>query len=171
MKKAFKKITVIVVLVFTSLLLAQPQDNPPVEKEHCGECEAMAPAPVIGIPNLTDAQREQIQTLHIKHLKEILPIESELQIKGLELAALWSAEKLDTRAIVAKVKEINDLRSKLELARVNQQIEIYNLLTPEQRKQFRPQGVTGRGMMGRMRRGLRGQNRMGPGSMPCCPER
>ncbi|GEM_PF-3310946 len=98
------------------------------------------PAPMIGppIPDLTDTQQEQLQALQLKHLKEILPIENEIQIKRLELIGLWQAEKLEAQKIIAKVKELSELKNKLALAKVNHQIEIYKILTPEQRKSFLP---------------------------------
>ncbi len=181
MRKVITSIAIIGVLVWAGIAGAQEENRPPAAAEvmpapaehHC-EHEAMKP-PLMGIPNLTDAQREQIRALRLKHLKEVLPVESELRVKKLELAGLWDAEKLDTKAIVAKVKEIGELRNKLELARVQHKIEVYKLLTPEQRKLWRGGGGIGRGMMRRMRRGFpggcHGQEGPRPGAMPCCPER
>ncbi|NPV14767.1 Spy/CpxP family protein refolding chaperone [candidate division WOR-3 bacterium] len=177
-------IAVLALLVVTGWAIAQspkPEQTPaPVEQPMAPPCHEMG-MPGMGkmnMPELTDAQREQIQNLRIKHLKEVMPMETELKIKDLELAMLWQAEKFDAKQIIAKVKEINELRNKLELARVNHQIEIYNLLTPEQRKAFRPGMGMGRGMMrgrGGMGRRARqchfGEGLDGPGAMPCCPQR
>lgn len=155
MKRASKiaTITVLALLVVAGWAVGQsanPEPKPaPVEQPVAPPWHKMG-MPEMGmmnIPGLTDAQREQIQSLRIKHLKEVMPLETDLRIKNLELAMLWQAAKLDAKQIVAKVKEINELRNKLELARVNHQIEIYNLLTPEQRKVFRPGIGMGRGMM------------------------
>jgi Spy/CpxP family protein refolding chaperone len=104
---------------------------------------------------LTEDQQQQADELRMKQLKETMPIETDVQIKRMELDALWRAEDLDGKKIVAKVKEISSLQARLQLARTNQRLGFYKLLTPEQRKQAR--GM--RGMMGRQRgmRGIRGK--------------
>jgi Spy/CpxP family protein refolding chaperone len=99
------------------------------------------------MPEMTAEQLDKMDGLRISHLTETAPIRTDLRIKEMELAALWRAEKLDGKRIVAKFKEISDLRAKLELAQVNHQLEVYNLLTPEQRKAWRPPMMGGRGMM------------------------
>ncbi|MGB9743056.1 MAG: Spy/CpxP family protein refolding chaperone [candidate division WOR-3 bacterium] len=141
------------------------------------KAEAPAPMPVMAppMPQLTDAQREQIQNLRLKHLKEILPLETDLRIKQLELATLWTADKLDPKAIIAKVKELNELKNKLELTRVNHRLEIAQLLTPEQRKQM--WNILGPGMGMGMGRRMKYRHRMipadqlGPQEPNCCPQK
>ncbi len=127
------------------------------------------------MPQLTDAQREQIRNLRIKHLKEILPLQTELRIKELELQILWEADKLDSKAIIAKFKEISELRNKLELARVNHRLEIAQILTPQQRKHMHPMSGIGMGpgMGRRMMRRHRWmeQNQFGPLEPNCCPQK
>jgi len=137
--------------------------------------ENPAPAPMMAppIPQLTEEQRVKIQELRLKHMKEILPLETDLQIKRLELENLWTADKLDAKAIIAKVKEINELQNKLELTRVNHRLEIAQILTPEQRRQM--QDMLGPGM-GRPRRMMRRHRCMqheqfGPEEPNCCPNR
>ncbi|MGQ9707753.1 MAG: Spy/CpxP family protein refolding chaperone [bacterium] len=135
------------VLVIAGWLMAEP----PAQAEDL-------PMPAMAgwdIPNLSDVQREQILALRIKHLKEVLPMESDIRIKQLELKALWQEEKFDAKQIVAKVKEIGELQTKLELARVNHRIEIYKILTPEQKKMFRPGIGHGWNMRQRMNRRCR----------------
>ncbi len=172
------------VLVFVGWATAQPGPGchqeqktapanlqlPPAEPEPM----SMRRMGMMHLPELTDKQREQIRELRIRHLREIMPMETEIQIKEMELDALWQVEKFDAQGIVAKVKEIGELRTKLELARVNHQIEIYKMLTPEQRKSFRPWWgkMMMRGMMGRKWRQMHGGgNMMELGTMPCCPQR
>ncbi|MEO0070820.1 MAG: Spy/CpxP family protein refolding chaperone [candidate division WOR-3 bacterium] len=157
MKKLTKLNCLLVIagaLVFTGWAMAQEPKEEPALEEH--PPMMMPPLGLMDLPNLTDAQREQIQALRIKHLKEILPIETEVRIKEIELDALWQAEKFDAKEIIAKVKEIGELKNKLELARVKQRIEIYKILTPEQRKTLR----RGFGMRKNMRREMRKRFRL-----------
>ncbi len=150
------KLSIALLSVVTSLLLAQePESKVHPEEGCCGKCPEMA-GPPMGLLNLTEEQEKQIQALRIKHLKEVLPIETEIKIKEIELEDLWQAEKIDAKGIVAKVKEIGELRNKLELAKVNHRIEVYKLLTPEQRKVFRWHRFgSGEGMRERLRRRMR----------------
>jgi len=114
--------------------------------------------------DLTEAQHEKMDQLRMSFLKETMPLKTDIKLKEMELNALWRAEKLNTKAIVAKVKEIAGIRTKLEVARVNRRINRYNVLTPEQQKNARHMlGRRGRGKMRGMRRGMRqgrGQGRM-----------
>jgi Spy/CpxP family protein refolding chaperone len=107
---------------------------------------------------LTEEQQGKIDQLRIGHLKKMMPLRTDLQVKQMELGALWRADELNSKAIVAKVKEISGLRGQLELERVNHRLALYQVLTPEQRKMaHRFLGRFG----GRGRRGMRG----GPGMM------
>ncbi|MCX7731652.1 MAG: Spy/CpxP family protein refolding chaperone [candidate division WOR-3 bacterium] len=155
-------------------LLAQEQNAP---QPQMPQMPMMEPMMEPMMPQLTDAQREQLQSLRIKHLKEIMPLETELRIKELELQALWDADKLDSKAIIAKVKELSELRNKLELTRTNHRLEIAQLLTPEQRRQMRHMFGMGMGPgMGMGRRMMRRhrcmeQKQFGPQEPNCCPQK
>lgn len=158
---------VITLMLIASWVLAQPcprEEKGTVPKDasqavececKCSEQQTIEPMGFMDLPNLTDAQEEQIQNLRLKHLKEMLPIETEIRIKEIELDALWQGEKFDVKQIIAKVKEIGELRNKLELARVNQRIEIYKILTPEQRKILRRGFGMEKGMWREMRKRFR----------------
>jgi len=125
--------------------------------------QGMMPGPAM--PDMTPEQLEKVDALRTAHLKEMLPLRTDLQVKEIELDALWRADEPDVKKIVAKVKEIGDLRQKMEVARINHQFDIRKLMTPEQRKAMKKQGP---GMMGRgMGRGMRGMMR---GQMDCCPQ-
>ena len=124
------------------------------------------------MPEMTAEQLDKMDALRVSHLKEMMPLKTDLRIREMELAALWRADKLDAKKIVAKVKELSDLRGKMQLAKVNHHLDVYNLLTPEQRKAWRPPMMGGRGKMrGMGRRMMRGamMDDMG-GPMGCCPE-
>lgn len=112
------------------------------------------PMGMMGIPDLTPQQLDKIDDLRIEHIKEIAGFRTDLQLRQIELARLWRADKLDGNKLVAKIREINELRGKIQVAKVNHHLAIYNLLTPEQRKFFRPPMMDGPDMPG-----------MGPGRM------
>ena len=119
------------------------------------------------IPDVTPEQMEKCDAMRVAYMKTVLPIQTDIQVAEIELDALWRAEKLDAKKIVAKVSEIGGLRQKLELAMVNHRIDMYNLMTPDQRKAMRKMHMGGgRGMMhgkGRgMGRGMKGAGSQGP---------
>jgi len=125
------------------------------------------------MPDMTPEQLEKVDAMRVAHMKTVMPIRTDIQVAEIELDALWRAEKLDAKKIVAKVNEIGGLRQKLELAMVNHRIDMYNLMTPDQQKAMRKMHMGGgRGMMrgkgkgqgmGRgMRGGTKGAGPQGP---------
>jgi len=109
------------------------------------------------IPDLTPDQMDKMDAMRVTHLKTVLPIRTDIQVAEIELDALWRADKLDHKKIIAKVTEIGGLRQKLELAMVNHRIDTYNLLTPDQQKAVRKMRLgRGRGMTRGQGRGMRG---------------
>jgi Spy/CpxP family protein refolding chaperone len=120
------------------------------------------------IPDMTPEQMDKFDAMRVSHMKTVMPIRTDIQVAEIELDALWRAEKLDAKKIVAKVNEIGGLRQKLELAMVNHRIDMYNLMTPDQRKAMRKMHMgMGRGMMGKgMGHGMRGMMRGGMGGCP-----
>ena len=126
--------------------------------------QGMMPGPAM--PDMTPEQLEKIDILRAAHLKEMSPLRTDLQLKEIELEALWRADEPDAKKIIARVKEIGDIREKMEIARINHQFDMRKLMTPEQRKAMKKMGM-GRGMMGKgMGRGMRG---MKCGPMGGCP--
>lgn len=126
--------------------------------------QGMMPGPAM--PDMTPEQLEKIDILRAAHLKEMSPLRTDLQLKEIELEALWRADEPDAKKIIAKVKEIGGVREKMEIARINHQFDMRKLMTPEQRKAMKGMGM-GRGMMGKgIGRGMRG---MKCGPMGGCP--
>jgi len=119
--------------------------------------QGMMPGPAM--PDMTPEQLEKVDALRTAHVKEMIPLRADLEVKEIELDALWRADEPDAKKIVAKVTEIGNLRQKMEIGRINHQFDMRKLMTPEQRKAMKKMGM-GRGMMGRgMGRGMRGMRR------------
>ncbi len=111
------------------------------------------------IPNLAADQSTQIQTLRDAFLKEIEPIQNDLQTKRTELQSLWSDPKADSAAITAKQKEMWDLQSQIREKTANLKLEVRKVLTPEQLAQLPASGPGagfGPGMGFGPRMGMRG---------------
>jgi Spy/CpxP family protein refolding chaperone len=105
------------------------------------------------MPDLTADQWVKMDAARAEHMRTVGPMQTDLAIKKLELTALWRAENIDAKKIMAKVNEISSVKAKLDAAKVDHMITMYNILTSDQRKSMRM------GMHGMM------QKRMMPGMM------
>jgi Spy/CpxP family protein refolding chaperone len=117
--------------------------------------------------NLTPEQQTKLGELKEKHWKDTVSLRNEMQIRRLELRTLWTAPTPDKNKILAKQKELNELRDKMQAGATDFQLDIRKALTPEQAAQL---GTLGPGMgfhhgMGRMRMGQQGPCG-GPGQGP-----
>lgn len=113
--------------------------------------------------NLTPEQKTKLTELKEKQWKETVSLRNEMQTKRLELRTLWTAPSPDKDKVLAKQKEINELRDKLQAKATDFRLETRKILTPEQAAQIGTGGPGmgfGGGMMGM------GGHRMGRQS-PC----
>jgi Spy/CpxP family protein refolding chaperone len=155
--------------------LAQPAPAQPAPKP-AAAVQAPMPCDMRGMqgmmqgpmmPDMTPEQLEKVDALRTGHLKEMLPLRTDLQVKEIELDALWRADEPDAKKIIAKVKEIGGIREKMEIARINHQFDMRKLMTPEQRKAMKKMGMRP-GMKGKgMGRGMRGMMRGQMGGQGC----
>lgn len=101
------------------------------------------------MPDMTNEQLDKMDAQRIAHLRTVGPIRTDIAVRQFELAALWRAENLDAKKIIAKVNEISALKAKLDAAMAENMIAMRGVLTPEQRKAMRSgmHGMMGGGMM------------------------
>ena len=120
--------------------------------------------------NLTPEQNQKMQALRESFFKETLPLRNEMGIKQLELRTLWAQTNPDQDKILAKQKEVNALREKLQEKSTLHRLEMRKVLTPEQQAQIATYGPgfgRGHGMKGGMMGGGSGPGRgMGYGGCP-----
>ena len=88
------------------------------------------------IPDLTEKQKADIEKIQLDAQKEMLPITNGLGVKRAELQTLRTAEKVDQKAIDAKVKEIGELRTQMMALRESKIQNIRNVLTDDQKVIF-----------------------------------
>ncbi len=86
--------------------------------------------------DLTVEQQEQIKTLRIKHLEQMLPYRNEMQEKRAKLQTLRTAKNVDMKAINNLIDEKAMLKADQMKARAAHHQEIRSLLTDEQRIVF-----------------------------------
>ena len=96
--------------------------------------EHRKPGPMI--PDLTEEQEEQMQTLRTDHLKAILPMRNELAEMNARLQTLSTADNADMSQINGLIEEMGALKMQMMKAGVAHRQEIRKLLTDEQRVVF-----------------------------------
>ncbi|MFZ0052576.1 MAG: Spy/CpxP family protein refolding chaperone [Desulfobaccales bacterium] len=77
-----------------------------------------------GHMNLTPEQAAKLFDVKEKFLTDTAALRKQLFVGRAEMAALWKAENPDEKAIVAKVKELSDLRGQMMEKRVLLHLEI-----------------------------------------------
>lgn len=111
-----------------------------------------------GIPDLTEAQKEQIQKLRTAHLKEMQDFRNQVGENRARHRTLMTAAKADQKAIDANIDEYTKLRNQMMKKQAAHRQQIRNLLTDDQKVFF-----DNRGMKGLQGEGMRGRGMRGPG--------
>jgi zinc resistance-associated protein len=114
-----------------------------------------------GMMNLNPEQSGKLFDLRQKFLDDTAKVRKQMFITRSELAKLWQASKPDEKAIIAKQKELNNLRSEMQAKGVAFMVAA---------RQIDPQFGYGygRGWGHGMGRGMWGRG-MGPGGGYYCP--
>ncbi|MEJ2103150.1 MAG: Spy/CpxP family protein refolding chaperone [Ignavibacteriaceae bacterium] len=86
--------------------------------------------------NLTDEQMDKIETLRFSNQKEMIDLRANLEKKQVELAELKNTINFSRDAYLNKINEIIAAKNKIEIARANHQMDVYQLLTDQQKKDW-----------------------------------
>jgi Spy/CpxP family protein refolding chaperone len=87
--------------------------------------------------NLTDEQKSKIEDLRITHQEKMIDLKANLEKKILALKELRVKGNIDRNSVIAAVKDINQAKDEIALARANNIMDIYETLTPDQQKILR----------------------------------
>jgi len=116
--------------------------------------------------NLTAEQTAKTNALREAYLKDIKPLQDKMFNKRGDLKLLWLQTNPNKDKIIAVQKEIRALRDKMQDKMTSYQLDIINVLTPEQQeklKSLKMRHVFGPGMGGRQWHGGPGYHGGGPG--------
>jgi len=112
---------------------------------------------------LDEKQREELREIKSRAMKETIRKRADGCIAGIELKDLLDKDPVNIKAVEAKLKQIEALKTETHLSLIRAKEEVKSKLTPEQRKKFREmlekEPGMGPPMMGRMM----------PGSMSIIP--
>jgi Spy/CpxP family protein refolding chaperone len=124
MKKAFIIIAVIIasVAVLSSAYAMQPAEKTGHHREFCFKKNL----------NLSDKQLASMKELRNNFLNDTRDLRYNLEIKRIEMRKLFTDPKTDDAALLAKQKEISELRQQLSEKKAQMRIDWRKILTPEQ---------------------------------------
>ena len=129
MKKAIVALGLVAVMLLgVSYVYAQEQGNPPGHgwmhgQKHQGQWNKL---------NLTPEQKVKFRELRRKFIGENAQLIGGLVAKRLELRSLWTDPKADSKTILAKERELRDLKNRMKDKVVQYKLEFRKSLTPEQ---------------------------------------
>ncbi len=90
-----------------------------------------------GKAGLTEEQRAELEDLFVATEKQIISSEAEMKTKQLEIEKLIRSEQPDMRKIRRLVRESEDARSSVRLARIERNVRMRQILRPEQLERSR----------------------------------
>ncbi len=147
-----KKITLVLVVLLSFGLMtigySQNQRQPNRPARQMNRMERFQKANLLKKLNLTDQQKEKIQSLRFDFQKKMIDLKANLQKSRLDLKELRQGTSLNRNDVIAAVEKINKSRDAISLAVANHMMDMYEILTPEQQKVWKE--IAPRlGMMGR----------------------
>ncbi len=116
---------------------------------------------------LTDEQRQKMLDMRLELQKALLPLKSKLQSLGTELRLQIASDSPDRAKINKLLAQMADIRKEMQQKRIEHQINIRKMLSPEQRKLFdqrilSPRHHKRQKMMQNMMKRMRAFHRKGP---------
>ena len=123
MKRTNLKMAVLLVVFITGFTFANAQRN---------ECSGNG----MKMLDLTDTQQKAVDNLRTEHLKLVLPLKNELELKHAELNIISTADKVNMSEVNTKLDEIGAIKLDMAKKRAAHRQDIRNLLTEEQRVKF-----------------------------------
>lgn len=102
-----------------------------------GQGKCQFPGERIGAQlNLTESQMEKVSEIILKHQSEMIDNRSQVEKNMLEMKEMRLKGTLNRKAYLDLVEKNNSIRNKMRVARANKEMDIYELLTDEQKKQW-----------------------------------
>ena len=113
------------------IITKRVQDSERLEMNDDEEDDNM---PIFAMLRLTDGQEKDFMKLRFDIQKKQTEARAKVQTAQIELRELFTADNPDRPAIEKKIKEIADLKTKLQLNRIDHWFAVNKILKPEQKK-------------------------------------
>ncbi|MDY0083949.1 MAG: hypothetical protein RBR74_12265 [Ignavibacteriaceae bacterium] len=118
-------ITVLVIIGFNQDAFAQKEQNKGRQYQRENHFDKL---------NLTAEQKSQIESLRFKNQEEMIKLRAELNLKELEMKKLKTSDNFSRKDVLKLTSEINEIKSKIDLAKTNHKMDVYELLDANQKK-------------------------------------
>lgn len=126
-----KKISLaLIILLAAGTLWAQGMRGMGKGPGRMGDCQYAAEK-----LNLTDEQKNQLLDLRVKHQKEVIPLQSDLKVKQIELREMIAKGESE-KNLLKKNTEIDQIKAKLSELRLKHQLQVKNVVGEENFKQM-----------------------------------
>jgi Spy/CpxP family protein refolding chaperone len=125
-------LTIILFLSFTIWNVAQQN-----YKSHDGQQRSERFAEKL---NLTEEQQSTIEQLRIDNQKEMIDLKADLERKKLDLKELKSKGNYTREEYINRVEAVHNSKNTIVIAKAKNRMDIYEKLTPEQKKSFDKMG-------------------------------
>ena len=86
--------------------------------------------------NLTQDQKDKIADLMIEHQKGMIDLRADLQKKRLDMKELVHKGNFSRSDFLNAIKDVTNAKDKIATAKANHMMDIYELLTDQQKKDF-----------------------------------
>lgn len=101
-------------------LMSRPIERPPISKE-------------LG---LTDAQIDSIREINYKTTKEIIPLQSQLRLKNLQLRHEMAKDNPDEKKVMALADLITGIKAQIRKENLKKRLRVQRVLTLEQKRKL-----------------------------------
>jgi Spy/CpxP family protein refolding chaperone len=125
--KIFALIAIISVLLISQDLFAQ-QNN---ERQRDGNKSKIHQK-----LNLTEEQQVKVDALRFGHQKDMIDLKANLEKKEVEMAELKNKGNYTREEFLNKINEIVSAKNKIALSMANHQMDVYQLLDENQKKEW-----------------------------------
>lgn len=86
--------------------------------------------------NLTDAQKDKIESMRLQHHEKMIDLRADLQKKELSLREVKSKKNFTREQYLAAVETVTEARNKIAMERANFRMDVYAELDEDQKEIF-----------------------------------
>ena len=86
---------------------------------------------------LNEKQKVEVREIRNRVIKEMIKKRADVRIAGIEMKELIDKDPVDMKAVEAKLKQIEALKTEMQVSLIRAIEEAKSKLTPEQRKKFK----------------------------------
>ncbi len=123
-------------IIFTAILFFASQANLVAQEVEEEDVDIQHPE-IMQELKLTDTQKDKLFSLRTEFQKKMVDLKAELQKNMISVRELRNSDNINRKEVLALTDKINDSRNKIAIARANHLMDMYEVLTPDQRAQLK----------------------------------